>query len=426
MKTKWLPVFLVSTLLTSALLSYGFMNTAAQETSPDVYFGVYIAYGSVPQAEALMDRVSAFTNLFVVGTTPIAWTSNVNTTFAYAYDKGLYFMSLIASLGPDWYKFANDTWGAHAQGFFAVDEPGGKALDSPSTSTVGWDSFSVPTNPAEAASVFESTVGGRLNSTRYARFSLMSYPLFTADYGLYWFDYKAGYDGLFAEFAANYSRQMTVALVRGAATVQNKEWGVMIHWKYDVPPYLESGEDLYNDLIYAYNAGAKYIVIYDANEGWTQDILQPEHIQAMQQFWEYVQNNPRQSHTVSERAALVLPDAYGCGFRWPGEKIWGIWPQDETSEIINAVIGHQLEVYDDKLDIIYDDGLAPGNNYGYSQLIYWNDPSAQPSPSPTPQPTASPDPATGFFLPTEYIYAIAAGIAAAAVVATVLVLRKRQ
>jgi hypothetical protein len=185
---------------------------------------------------------------------------------------------------------------------------------------------------------------------------------------------------------------MTVALVRGAASVQNKEWGVMIHWKYDVPPYLESGPDLYNDLVYAYNTGAKYIVIYDANQGWTQDILQPEHIQAMQQFWQYVQNNPRQNNAVNERSALVLPANYGCGFRWPGEKIWGIWPQDETSAIINAAIGQQLMIYGDKLDIIYDDGLAQGNNYGYNQLLYWNDSSLQPTPSPSPTPSPTPTP----------------------------------
>ncbi len=124
MKTKWLTVYLVSMLLVSAAFSHSLMDTSAQETSPDVYFGVYIAYGSVPQAEALMDRVSAFTNLFVIGTTSIAYTFNVNKTFQYAYDKGLYFMSLIASLSPDWYKFANDTWGTHVQGFYALDEPG--------------------------------------------------------------------------------------------------------------------------------------------------------------------------------------------------------------------------------------------------------------------------------------------------------------
>ena len=392
MKTRWLTACLVSALLISAILSQNFMNTVAQENSPDVYFGVYIAYGGITQAEALIDRVSSFTNLFVVGTTPIAWTFDENKTFAYAYDKGLNFMSLTASLGPDWYKFANDTWGAYGKGFFSVDEPGGHALDKPSTSVVGWNNSTLPASPAQAANIFEATVGARLNSTRNARFSLASYPLFTSDYGLYWFDYKAGYDGLFAEFAANYSRQMTVALIRGAAAVQNKDWGVMIHWKYDVPPYLESGQDLYNDLIYAYNAGAKYIVIYDANEGWTQDILAPEHIQAMQQFWEYAQNNPRQSHPVSERAALVLPDAYGCGFRWPGEKIWGIWPQDANSATINTAIGSQLRVYGDKLDIIYDDGLTPGNNYGYSQLLYWNDPNLQPTPSPSPTPPPTPKP----------------------------------
>jgi hypothetical protein len=31
-----------------------------------------------------------------------------------------------------------------------------------------------------------------------------------------------------------------------------------------------------------------------------------------------------------------------------------------------------LNDYGEKLDIIYDDGLQPGNTYGYDQLVYWD------------------------------------------------------
>ena len=64
--------------------------------------------------------------------------------------------------------------------------------------------------------------------------------LYTSDYGLYWFDYEGGYDTVFTEFGWNNSRSMDIALCRGASTVQNKDWGVMVTWTYDKPPYLEN------------------------------------------------------------------------------------------------------------------------------------------------------------------------------------------
>ena len=49
--------------------------------------------------------------------------------------------------------------------------------------------------------------------------------LFTADYALYWFTYQGGYDVILAEFGWNHSRPLNIALARGAATMQDKEWG---------------------------------------------------------------------------------------------------------------------------------------------------------------------------------------------------------
>jgi hypothetical protein len=189
---------------------------------------------------------------------------------------------------------------------------------------------------------------------------------------LYWFDYKAGYDTIFAEFGWNYSRQLNVALCRGAATVQNKDWGVIITWTYNNPPYIESGEELYKDLVLAYDNGAKYIVVYDANEGWTQGILTQEHLDALQQFWDYVQNNSRKTTSTSDRTAYVLPDAYGFGFRGPQDHIWGLWDADALSSNVSLSVASLLSEYGEKLDIIYDDGLQSGSNNGYNQLIYWD------------------------------------------------------
>jgi hypothetical protein len=228
---------------------------------------------------------------------------------------------------------------------------------------------------ADAASQFTEIVSHFMdNNIR----SAYSYKAFTSDYALYWFDYKAGYDAIFTEFCWNYSRQLNISLCRGAAAVQNKDWGAMITWTYTAPPYIESGEELYNDLVLAYDNGAKYIVVFDGNEGWTQGILEQEHLEALQRFWNYVQNNPRKSNPVSDRAAYVLPNAYGYGFRGPQDHIWGIWEADTLSYNVSVSVSSLLDDYGEKLDIIYDDGLQPGNNYGYNQLIYWDSYSLTP------------------------------------------------
>jgi hypothetical protein len=177
---------------------------------------------------------------------------------------------------------------------------------------------------------------------------------------------------ILAQFGWNYSRQLNVALCRGAARVQNKEWGVMITWTYNNPPYIESGTELYNDLVIAYENGAKYILVFDSNKEYTQGILQKEHLEALKQFWNYTNNNPRTSEALSERVAYVLPKDYGYGFRGPDDKIWGLWEADAFSYELCVNLDSLMEQYGTKLDIIYDDGLELGNAYGYNKLIFWN------------------------------------------------------
>ena len=45
--------------------------------------------------------------------------------------------------------------------------------------------------------------------------------------------------------------------------MQNKDWGTIITWKYTQPPYLDTGENIYNQMVTSYNAGAKYITIFN-------------------------------------------------------------------------------------------------------------------------------------------------------------------
>jgi hypothetical protein len=440
MKTKRLGTLIVSLLIIQAFLSCGFPAQVNAQTSPDVYVGVYLAYGGVPVAEALIDQVSSYTNLLAVGTMAVtADVVTLNETLQYAYDKGLYFMSLApagvsgnASI-PEWFEYAQEKWGDHLLGFVVSDEPGGRQLDLAENRPIRITSGSTYT---AAAYNFVTSLSYMLNSNRQYALNGTDYPVFTSDYALYWFDYKAGYDAIFAEFGWNYSRQLNVALCRGAATVQNKDWGAIILWTYTEPPYLESGAELYKDLVLAYDNGAKYILIFDSNEDYTQGILGAEHLQALQQFWQYVQNNPRKSNPVSARTAYVLPDGYAYGFRGPQDKIWGLWEADSLSYNLSVSVNSLLQEYGAKLDIIYDDGLQQGNNYGYRALIRW-DSYSQPSPSPSPSPTPSlsptpsqdatpsPEPGPVFSLPTELTLAAVAAIVIV-IAATALVLRKRH
>jgi hypothetical protein len=197
-------------------------------------------------------------------------------------------------------------------------------------------------------------------------------PLFTSDYALYWFDYKAGYDVVFAEFGWNYSRTLNVALCRGAAKMQNKDWGVMVTWTYNQPPYLESGSELYNDLVLAYENGAKYILVFDTNKNYTHKTLQGEHLAELKRFWQYTRDNPRVSDPIRNRVAYILPKDYAYGFRGPDDKIWGLWEADNFSLKISTEVGGLIDKCQNRLDLIYDDGLRAGSLYGYSQLVFWN------------------------------------------------------
>jgi len=232
-------------------------------------------------------------------------------------------------------------------------------------------------NYSDAANSFVNMASWYLN--RYARFrNITQFNLLTSDYALYWFDYKAGYDVVLAELGWNYSRQLNIALCRGAANMHHKDWGAIITWTYTHPPYIEPGEELYNDLVLAYENGAKYIVVFDSDKNYTQSILKQEHLDALKNFWKYTKDHPRTDGAPSDRVAYVLPKDYGYGFRGPNDKIWGFWEADALSNRLCNDLGSLLENYGSKLDIIYDDGLDTNSLYGYAKLVYWNGTTIQP------------------------------------------------
>ena len=108
--------------------------------------------------------------------------------------------------------------------------------------------------------------------------------LFTSDYALYWFDYQGGYDNVFAELFGMQTDAQTLALVRGAADMQDKSWGVMVEPASQSPLNLQTGDQIYNELQQAYEDGAEYGVVfnYAPNSNSTAGLLQDEQFNAIQ------------------------------------------------------------------------------------------------------------------------------------------------
>ena len=209
---------------------------------------------------------------------------------------------------------------------------------------------------------------------------------------------------------------------------------------------MEPGHELYNDMVSAYENGAKYIIVFDSNKDWTENVLQQDQFDAMKQFWQYTQENPRTGIPVSERSAYVLPEDYGEGFRSPDDTIWGLW--DDTFNVpegsvnfttyIRMSIATLLQIFGPSLDIVYPRPNHNIESIGYKNVIYWNDtrllpdaPTMPPQsaagnesawqlPTPTPQNTPPPgDP--------NSLTIYAAGISIlAAVTVTALVLRVKK
>jgi hypothetical protein len=194
--------------------------------------------------------------------------------------------------------------------------------------------------------------------------------MFTSDYALYWFDYLAGYDGVFAEFGWNHTRSQDIALVRGAAKMQNKTWGAIITWTYDNPPYLYSGEKLYDDMVLAFENGAKYISVFNYPKINDYGILNEDHFQALERFWNKITTDTKYAPHEAE-TALVLPRNYGWGMRNPNDTIWGLWGPDEKSPQIWNITNVLLTRFAPNIDIVYDDArFSLGDNY--SRIYYWN------------------------------------------------------
>jgi hypothetical protein len=196
--------------------------------------------------------------------------------------------------------------------------------------------------------------------------------VFTSDYALYWFDYLSGYDVVLGKVGWNLTLNQQIALNRGAAQLQNKEWGVVITWKYQEPPYLDNGTEILSQMRTAYECGAKYIVLfdyYDSDSG-ALGTLQPEHFQALHSFWNNVIKNPSEiKGSIKADSVLVLPHNYGWGTRWEEDKVWGIFKADNQTRQIWNLMQTTLQEHGLKTDIVYDDSEYPLSTH-YDNVFY--------------------------------------------------------
>jgi hypothetical protein len=381
------PVFLVAF----------YVVTEGQNAKPEFFVGVEYAASehSVEDCKALVDRTKNFTNLFVVDSFRI--TSDIialNEVCDYVYDSGLYFLVFFLSpIGDElklrynffphiWIGNATEKYGDKFLGVYAMDEPGGSQLDQGNFRMINADEIE---SASQAAEVYLYNLYYHTEYYTQPR-KYEDITVLTADYGLYWFDYKAGYDTMLAEFGWNHSRQLHVALCRGAANVQGQEWGVIETWTYNEEPYLCSGCELYDDMVLAYHNGAKYMVIFDHPKTNFSDygILTDEHFDAMEEFWNYVNENPDKYGMEKASVAYVLPENFGYGFRHGSDKIWGVdsfvlgdmwgeWTSEEMAEKVWNDVNQLLDEYGSSLDIVYSDPeFDDVLTQKYEQLFFWN------------------------------------------------------
>jgi len=230
-----------------------------------------------------------------------------------------------------------------------------------------WDSRPLQTYN-EAANAFVSTEQQTLSSIG----NQSDINLFTSDYGLYWFDYLGGYNTVFAELFGTQTDAQTLALVRGAADMQDKSWGAMIEWANRASISLQTGDQMYSEMKQSYESDAEYVIVfnYSPSDNGT-GLLQDEQFGAIQRFWTDVVQNPKDTNNVTAQDALVLPNDYGWGMRNQNDTIWGLWQPDNSSQQVWNALQASLSKYGSKLDIIYDDPAYPTAGR-YQHVIYWN------------------------------------------------------
>lgn len=364
------------------------------DSAKPLYVGIETGWNSnVSDCKALIDKVKDYTNLFIIASPLIVSNETLlNQTCDYAYSAGMYFTVYFQSLTMSdtqngtippftpstWFGLAKERYGDKLLGMYFYDEAGGVQLDRDNDQNVLYPSnlAKPPQSYSDYANRFywlwtHENPNGSIPQVANFTHSLHSTVL-TSDYALYWFDYQVGYDTVLAQFGWNNSRQLQISLLRGAAASYNKDWGAMITWTYTQPPYLESDVQLYEDMILAYNSGAKYIAIYDSSQNFTSSTLTDHHFNALKEFWSYVQHNPDKQGSLNADTALVLPKDYGFGFRSPTDSVWRYRQADNWTKKMYSDVTGLLDQYNSSLDIVYGDQEFQNLIQSmYSKVLHW-------------------------------------------------------
>ncbi len=420
MKKFLVPTILIAIIVVSAFATQQVYFNGSQESLPIPYVGVAFAGNTTTQAIEQIDRVKTYTNLFILdsGRNPISRNeSAVYQICDYAVANGL---NVILNLGINdiiqtnestwfWQESMTDIkqnftqrWGAKFIGVYYNDEPGGIQLDGDWTAwykTFGshLSQLSQTQNPAfqDLYQMYLKMLAYAENGTKPADYDLETsffvnhvvaedpglvalnkaqISTFTSDYALYWFDYLGTYDVMFTELGWNESIAQQIDLVKGAARLMDKDWGAMVTWKYMDVPFLDTGGQIYDQMLMAYQAGAKYIAIFNYakdDKGNTAAAMTDEHYLALERFWNDM-HTEKFADLSKPEAVLVLPHNYGWGMRNPTDTIWGFWPPDDRSVQVGTVMSHLLAKYGASLDIVYEDSMYPISKVDYQHVYYWN------------------------------------------------------
>jgi hypothetical protein len=373
-------LLLTSALLLAVLLGvllFEQLSLTGSDSSP-CYVGVAFGGDTVAQAKQLIDRTKTYTNLFILQSGPISTNETTTTEICdYAVNSGQSVIVYFGDLAPyilaqknltwraTWVSNAKQVYGDHFLGVYYYDERGGIYLDSDKST---WPPLASNETYDSVAARFEE---GLLTDGGTIQLKQEGVPIFCSDYALYWWDYRSGYDVVFAELGWNHTTAKDIALVRGAATAQHKDWGAIVTWKHPSTAELESGDVIYNQIASAYRAGAKYISIFNyPYNGTSFGIMGDEHFEALQRLWTDITTGKVTRDSPAE-AVLILPRNYGYGLRYPEDKIWGFWAADEKSPTVWSSVESMLDRYGCALDIAYEDPSFPIPE-GYGGVYYWN------------------------------------------------------
>ncbi|XHH07826.1 MAG: hypothetical protein ACFCUE_09635 [Candidatus Bathyarchaeia archaeon] len=405
------PAVLIAVMLISTFTIYTMSPTEAEaKADPNVNVGIAFCGNTTAEAKLLIDRTKDYTNLFVLDSGGGLISQNrtqIEEICDYAVSQGLKVIVNLGTIYTDsWFwktrpiKDVTDSWqqrwGDNFLGIYYNDEPAGIQLDGNWTDWFNRynSSLNLIDHPTAQLldEIFAKMETQRVNGTHPSDYNAeaelfiqgvvredpgmmllenTSLNLFTADYCLHWFDYLGGYDTMFAELGWNSSVTQQISLVKGAARLQNKTWGTIITWKYEQPPYLDSGQEIYSQMLESYKAGADYIIIFNYPILSSYGVMKTEHFTALRNFWNDITTKSLEDLSQPE-AVLVLPQNYGWGIRHQTDNIWGFYTPDDKAPLVANAMETLLAQYGASLDIVYDDPAHPVNGAGYQTVYYWN------------------------------------------------------